>query len=122
MTKKAAAGATVGAGISVVLGCILSIVRFTTGGIAAGSFAAMIQSFIGNVAAGSFFSILQSIGALGTFTTFSCLGVFAAVGAAFGALMPTKKKWSEIESYICYIIYIYLPKFSLKITISLLNL
>ena len=45
---------------------MLSFLGFTTGGIAAASFASAWQSSLGNVATGSLFASLQSLGATGS--------------------------------------------------------
>ncbi|RPA80066.1 hypothetical protein BJ508DRAFT_195281, partial [Ascobolus immersus RN42] len=42
---------------------VLVLAGFTTGGVKAGSLAALVHSAIGNVASGSLFALLQSVGA-----------------------------------------------------------
>lgn len=64
----------------------LTLLGFTTAGIALGSIAAYIMSlFGGTIAAGSFFSILQSIGALGLYGLFTS-GIIPHVGAITGLI------------------------------------
>lgn len=59
-------------------------VGFTTGGVAAKSYAALWMSSIGNVAAGSTFSALQSIGVLGLSTGTVATVAFVPVVVYYG--------------------------------------
>lgn len=70
----------------VMLFIALTLLGFTTAGIALGSIAAWIMSFFGGtIAAGSFFSILQSMGALGLYSLFTS-GVIPQIGAITGLI------------------------------------
>ncbi|KAJ5637086.1 hypothetical protein N7490_006965 [Penicillium lividum] len=62
----AVVGATVIAGPALVTAPVLSVAGFTSGGIQAGSAAAVVQSGIGNIAGGSLMAIAQSAGAGGS--------------------------------------------------------
>ncbi|KAF1978145.1 hypothetical protein BU23DRAFT_525848 [Bimuria novae-zelandiae CBS 107.79] len=76
---------------------VLGAVGFTSGGVAAGFFAAAAHAGIGNVAAGSAFAVLQSAGAggAGLAVVNSIVGTCAtsrAVGATTPALVKEAKK------------------------------
>jgi Interferon-induced 6-16 family len=81
-----AAVATVGAGVTIVAApAVISFVGFTSGGIAAGSWAASMMSAAavangGAIAAGSTVATLQSIGAAGL--GYAGTAAVAAAGAA----------------------------------------
>ena len=87
------AAGVVGAGITVVAApAVLSLVGFTSGGIAVGSWAASMMSTAavangGAIAAGSMVATLQSVGVagLGYFGTTVAAAAGAAAGAATGA-------------------------------------
>lgn len=64
--------------VAAVAPCVLPMIGFTAGGVAAGSCAAFWQSVIGSVSAGSLFALLQSIGAAG----FGAVGIIIAMGSA----------------------------------------
>ncbi|XP_077526215.1 uncharacterized protein LOC144138035 [Haemaphysalis longicornis] len=84
----AGTGLAVGVGAVVAAPIALAAAGFGTGGVVAGSLAAVIQSSIGNVVAGSAFAALQSWGAVGiplaAQATFGTVG--ASMGGALGAL------------------------------------
>lgn len=88
--KFAGIGATIGAGLTAAAQGLLSIIGFTSSGIAAGSFAAGVQGAA--VASGSLFSILQSVGAGATLLSTTVMAPMAAVGAAVGTLFLFLRK------------------------------
>ncbi|CAF1365950.1 unnamed protein product [Adineta steineri] len=62
----------------------LSVVGFTSAGVAGGSIAAAFQT--ATTASGSFFALCQSAGAVGAVATSTSLGVGAAAGVAAGGI------------------------------------
>ena len=93
---------------------LLSLVGFTSGGVAAGSFAAMIQAAIGNVGAGGLFAAFQSAGATGGGALASGIGGTAAAGgggiftwfrarAARAAAAAAAKKAAEEQQEMVFV-------------------
>jgi hypothetical protein len=81
-------------GAAVTVLCAAPVLAgFGTGGIVAGSLAALWQSSIGSVAAGSSFAALQSLGATGTLLTGAYGGAgIVGTGAVGNYLMGKKSK------------------------------
>ena len=82
-------------GILSVFGYLGTWFGFTQSGVAAGSFAALIQSFIGNVTSNSLFATLTSWGMRGYFSYFSNIGlvifVYGLVSSFFKEEKPKKE-------------------------------
>jgi hypothetical protein len=75
-------GAVAGAALApIIIPSFLGGVGFTTGGVAAASWASVVQASIGNVAGGSLFAVAQSVGAGGALPAAGWL-----VGTGLGAL------------------------------------
>ena len=68
-------------GAAAVVGGVMTNLGFTSGGIAASSFAAGAQAGLGKVVASSAFATAQSLGAAGVFATVGVLGGVGLVAA-----------------------------------------
>lgn len=89
--NNALIGLAIGTTVLTIPGGILYLAGFKTGGVVAGSAAAVIHSKIGIVSAGSIFSYLQSLGAAGiVFTKYNILS--GIIGSAVNVLYGSENK------------------------------
>ena len=81
-----AIGAGIGAAVTGGATAVVSALGFSSGGVVAGSTAAVIQAGIGNVAAGSAFAAFQSVAATGVVATVGPVALGAGVlgGVGYG--------------------------------------
>ena len=84
--KKIAIGAGIGVAVTGGATVVVNALGFSSGGVVAGSTAAVIQAGIGNVAAGSAFAALQSVAATGVVATVGPVALGAGVlgGVGYG--------------------------------------